>query len=233
MSKLSLSSARRSRFLRSGTGDLPAGGGGGPGGGPPGPFNLLDQGDTAPSGSFATASVSPTADALVFIVMILRTPSAVPTASGCGITWVDSSGGLALIGGGGTPRYLCVLSGKSASPTTGAITVSTDAAYALWHVIEVENGEIVQRLDGTGGTSKTVTLAAFEPDSWTLGVSGGYNEIATIDGAHTALTSRDVGGGEQMYTRLGYVAGEDLSFTYTAQFFSTSFALIGYEIGGP
>lgn len=155
----------------------PSGGGGG------GPLTVvatnLTGGGGAATASAVTASVSPTANALILLSVSVRNGASVdpttPTVSGNGLTWVLVNS-ITSDNTSGSRRMNFLFRAMGASPTTGAVTITfgeteTDAS---WSVDQFTNtltsgtngsGAIVQNVtanDLTGSaTSLTVTLAAF------------------------------------------------------------------------
>jgi hypothetical protein len=133
---------------------------------------LLTQGNTTTDAtSFATASVSPVANRVVFAAVASCVNAAVPTCSGNGLTWEQV--GTCVIS---TFRRLTVFRAIGASPSSGAITFSFGSSQtsACWNVIQFADastagtngsGAVVQvvPLDTQGAaTTRTNTLAALE-----------------------------------------------------------------------
>lgn len=138
------------------------------------PHNHLTNGGTGSNAtSYATASVSPTADALVLLTVASNLSGATPpnpTVSGCNLTWslVETEA----YDTAGTYYSVWVYKGQGSSPTAGTITVdfgATTVGGLAWSVDEFEGAHatspIVQTAkDGAGqpsATGATVTLAAF------------------------------------------------------------------------
>lgn len=125
-----------------------------------------------------TASVSPGANRLVLIAVGVYGSTTTPatiSATGNGITYAQVAASSAFDDGFG-PKRIYLLRGMSASPSAGAITITTTGLasfpYVGWVVTEVAgvdtggtNGSaaVVQSGNNTvnGGTSVTVTLSAF------------------------------------------------------------------------
>lgn len=140
--------------------------------------NLTSGVSNTDATSYDTASITPTANALVLLAVSSRrsgaTPSE-PTASGCGLTWVVEDTQLSY--SAGTPnRRLTLFRGMGASPTTGAITISiadtqTECAWSVDEFTGVDtsgtngSGAIVQNTSnndaGSVATTCTLTLSSF------------------------------------------------------------------------
>jgi len=123
---------------------------------------------TTDATSYATASVTPTANKVVVIIFGYRDSAAVPTVSGCGLTWTLIDGNTGLYG------YW----GIAASPSSGAITMTFtgDACTSCaWSVFELDHANtttpIVQTAkDGKSGSDGSVGLGAFSSvDNATFG----------------------------------------------------------------
>jgi hypothetical protein len=141
--------------------------------------SLLTSGSNGTDGmTFATASISPTGNAAVYLAVASRLvsggPPVTPTASGCGLTWVAVTN---VDNGGAVPRKLTVFRAMGASPSSGALTIDfgvENQTAAAWSVVECTNvdtsgtdasGATVQSVtnsQSSGGTSIEATLAALE-----------------------------------------------------------------------
>lgn len=156
-----------------------------PGGGPISVTTLTSNFSATDLTSYATASISPTANQLVLAVVSARMPTApvTPTASGGGMTTWTQVATMEGFGGGPSVR-ITIFRALQASPTSGALTFSFGASaqsYCLWSVFQIDgvdtggtNGSaaIVQAVTSVvlGASSHTVTLAAFESaDNGTVG----------------------------------------------------------------
>lgn len=140
-------------------------------------FPLTGGGSTTDATSFATASITPTANRLVLLAVLSTLASApnIPTATGNGLTWVTINN--VTFNTIGTPRSrLTVLRALGASPSAGAITIDFDGQTQLsccWSVAEFDgidtggtngSGAIVQSATNRADSSAAalaVTLAAF------------------------------------------------------------------------
>lgn len=140
--------------------------------------NLTSGVSNTDASSYDTASVSPTANALVLLSVSTRRNAATPaqpTASGCGLTWVVEKTQLSY--SAGTPnRRLTIFRAMGSSPSTGVITISctdtqTEAAWSVDQITGTDtsgtngSGAIVQSGSNNDGgvtaTSCTITLSAF------------------------------------------------------------------------
>jgi hypothetical protein len=141
---------------------------------------LLDDGSGSPGASNQnTASVTPTANALILVAVAVYRSSgpstAVNSVTGNGITYASVASAAAVDDGLG-PYQLHLFRGMSASPSAGAITIdptaSSDVSQVDWLVAEftgVDTGgtngsaAVVQSTTNTmnNGTSLTMTLGAF------------------------------------------------------------------------
>ena len=143
--------------------------------------HLATAGDTtnrAAGNNYATASITPTANRLVLVGVVLSHASEVPntpTLSGNGLTWVleDSQAFFTV----GTPlKKLFVFRAMGASPTAGAISISwatQTMTGAAWTVFELA-GVDTTGANGAGAILESVPGASdsADPFSITLTVSG-------------------------------------------------------------
>lgn len=138
--------------------------------------NLTANDSATDATSYATASVSPTANALVIATVtshIASGPPVEPTASGNGLTWVSMNTNTT---NHSNTRRTTQFRALGASPSAGAVTFdfgSETQLFAIWTVDQCTgvdtsgtngSGAIVQVGDSTGtgfGTSQTITLSAF------------------------------------------------------------------------
>lgn len=138
--------------------------------------NLTNGSSITDGTSYATASVTPTSNALVLLSVTLRrsagTPTT-PTVSGCGLTWVEV---VSQASSGGANRKISIFRAMGSSPSSGAITItcSETQTEASWSVDQFTgtdtsgtngSGAIVQSGSsndgGVAATSCTLTLSAF------------------------------------------------------------------------
>lgn len=136
--------------------------------------SLTSGSSTTNATSYATASITPTANSLVIAVVYgRRNPGLAPSGlSGNGLTWVQvaDTTSTAL-----TFRHLTVFRAMGSSPSSGAVTISYAGTMdnASWSIFEISgtdtsgtngSGAIVQsgtNADPATGTSGTITLSAF------------------------------------------------------------------------
>ena len=134
---------------------------------------LIASGLATAATSFTTASISPTANKLILLAVGSANVASnnAPTVTGAGMTWTQVATSI----DSATRRRVTLFRALSASPGSGALTIDfagTTHNNCQWSVIEFSgidtggtNGAnaIVQSVTNTstGGTSATVTLAAF------------------------------------------------------------------------
>lgn len=134
--------------------------------------NLTTNSSTTDGTSFATASITPTADALIMVAVVgtvgtgtTLTPTSV---IGNGITYSAVTNGANVAGA----RTGYLYSGMSASPTAGAITISMSGAVSwtscLWSVTQFTgtdtsgtngSGAIVQAMNAKPANTLTPSVA--------------------------------------------------------------------------
>lgn len=146
------------------------------------PAILTASGSATDASSYATASVTPTANALILAsVFNIAVGPATPTASGNGLTWVAVAS-VAVVNNARTTLFRAM----GASPTAGAITFDFGGQTqqnAHWTVTEVTgvdqsgtngSGAVVQSATASGtSAAPSVTLAAFaRAANGTYGVIG-------------------------------------------------------------
>lgn len=132
--------------------------------------SLLTEGNGVSASSHTTASITPSANALVLVFVCTTTSTSnVPSLSGNGLTWVAHYGPVNYSGDG----TQTVFRAMGASPSSGAVTIShTVASNCRWIIVEFTgvntsgtngSGAIQQSTANSnyGGTSVTVTLGAF------------------------------------------------------------------------
>lgn len=158
--------------------------------------NLIANGSAVSGTTFTTASISPTSNSLVLAAIVVENTASTnpgnPTLSGNGLTWVlvDTAGGGSILydSASGSRRKLFVFRALGASPSSGAVTITTAETDAgcLWVIDEFSgtdttgtngSGAIVQSAVGKDETGtvnhKTVTLGAFgSTNNATYGASG-------------------------------------------------------------
>lgn len=123
--------------------------------------NALTSGlSTTDANSYATASVTPTANRLVILCVRNRKAGGgdTPTATGNSLTWVQMG---TVLSGGGTQR-ITFFRAMSATPTAGAITIDfggvTQTACS-WSVSEFD-GVLTTGTDGADAVSQPTVCAA-------------------------------------------------------------------------
>src|SRR5687767_13823040 len=115
-----------------------------------GAMNNVDQ------SSYATASITPTANRLILCFVQSRASSAaVPTLTGCGLTWVQVSTGA----NSTTALRLTLFRAMGAAPSTGALTIDFGGqvqANCSWSVVEFDGVDT----SGTNGSGAIVQASA-------------------------------------------------------------------------
>lgn len=143
----------------------------------------LDETQTA-----TTASISPTANRPVFAIVWEYDPAGtcLSSVSGAGLTWTQQVNVNATATSDANVQ-LCIWSGISASPSSGALTLTAATAspdYLKWVIIDGDgatSGTIVQSVSNEGtGTTASATLASFASASnWAL-TTMFYNDADTM-----------------------------------------------------
>ena len=141
--------------------------------------------DTTDLSTYATASITPTPNALILIAVASRIAAGVgggpqaATVTGCGLTWVQVKTEVTF---GATPnRKMTLLRAMGAAPTTGALSIDFNGetqTQAAWSVVEFvgartggTNGSTALVQSGSAndggvlGTTAITTLSAFESSS--------------------------------------------------------------------
>lgn len=139
--------------------------------------SLTSGSDNVDNSSFATASITPTANRLILAAIYnsKSTAPAAPTLSGNGLTWV-SIATIIFNEGQAVERRISLFRAMGASPSAGAMTIDfagVNQTSCGWSIFELDgidtsgtngSGAIVQSVTNeltVSGTSLTVTLAAF------------------------------------------------------------------------
>ena len=134
--------------------------------------HLTTAADAVGAASYTTASITPTANRLV-LAWVQCAKSTTPNIllSGNGLTWVEVATVVYA-----TSRRLTLFRAMSASPSTGAVTITFEGDVSVnscgWSIFELDNvdtsgsngsGALVQSNTNSAAavTSLTVTLAAF------------------------------------------------------------------------
>ncbi len=137
--------------------------------------NKVTNGSATDATSYATASITPAANALIVAWIGNQVASGtanIPTLSGNGLTWVQQKTVLS-----GTARRLTMFTARGASPSAGAVTIDMAGQTQMgaeWAIIEVtgqggstETDALVQVKEATSGgssTSGSVTLTSAASD---------------------------------------------------------------------
>lgn len=166
--------------------------------------NLTNNVSETDANSYATASVTPTANNLILLTVVNRSGDSVntkPTATGNGLTWVEiASVNFDIVGT--SRRTVTVFRAMGASPSAGAITIDfagVTQTDCLWSVDQFSgtdtsgtngSGAIVQSatvIESDGST--LVTLAAFgSADNATFGAFGDSSALVmTVGSGFTQL----------------------------------------------
>lgn len=118
--------------------------------------SLTSGSDETDATSYATASITPTANHLVLAAIAVESAGAqeIPTLSGCSLTWVQ----VGTIDGGVATQRLTVFRALGASPTTGVLTVAISATQVRckWSVVEFADIDT----SGTDGSGAVVQFKA-------------------------------------------------------------------------
>jgi len=164
---------------------------------------LTQNQDISNASSYATASVTPSSNALVLVATeqtrnaaTACTDNDVSSVTGNGLTWVLIA--RQCFSDAGVPTHTVeIWRSMGASPSTGAITIATGGAsqvHMAWAVAECTgtdtsgtngSGAIVQSATNLiePGTSLTVTLGAFgDAGNATLGAFGVADNVAVTEG---------------------------------------------------
>lgn len=182
--------------------------------------DLTTAADSTGGTSQVTASISPSADALILAWVgdtKVSTNLAAPTLSGNGLTWVQVATQTYDANGNNPFSRLTLFRAMGASPSAGAVTISTGAESMTgftWSIVQVTgtdtsgtngSGAVVQsatNFDSSSlATSLTVTLSAFSsasnataggfvlaPSTATLVAGSGFTIINQA--SHTAPNTR-------------------------------------------
>lgn len=156
--------------------------------------------------SYTTASITPTANALVLIAVgqeISGTP-AVPAISGAGLTWVEIAN--CYFDQAGTQSRLTLFRALGASPTSGALTIDFSGvtqAGCEWSVAEFTGVDT----SGTNGSGAIVQSAkTAEPGSAATSITATLGSAITAgDAAYSAAAweANEAGSAEGTWTLLG------------------------------
>lgn len=206
----------------------------------------LTSGGNIPSGSttFVTASITPTANALVLLWItnehLAGTPAVISSVTGCSLTWESIDN----VNYGSNCR-LSLYRTLGASPTTGAVTVTYPSSEwsAVWSIEQITgvstsgsngSGAIIQSAqasDGTTGNTLTVTLGAMAAGSMDMcGWSFNINDVTfSAGGGWTQLASPQIARPIQILTAYNTTGDNTATATSTN---GGSRGGIAVEIGG-
>lgn len=207
---------------------------------------LTSGNNTVDATSFTTASITPTANSLVLLALAYtKTPPAVPTITGNGLTWVNvtsvSYNSIAAPG-----IQIAVFRAMGASPSAGTVAISFGGATQLgcaWSFAEFAgvdqtgtngSGAVVQSAtNATDSTTATltVTLSAFgSSNNVTYGAYGA--QAAAVQGVGTGFTLIHETGYPTPNNRLlaEWKNANDTSVTFTPSTTGLQAAGIGIEI---
>ena len=194
--------------------------------------------DNAGSGtSIATASIAPTSNYLVLVSVVSNVGGHATGVSGAGLTFTQVGTGVTL-----NDSYLSIWRALSASPSSGAVTITFSSApeLCLWSISEFggidtggTNGSsaVVQTATNstTADTTLTVTLSAFgSANNATFGAFSGKDNTATATGTpgtgfteihDLTLQDGDFSYHQECYTewRNDNDTGVDMTFSATRQ----------------
>lgn len=143
--------------------------------------HVTGGGSTADGNSFSTASITPTANALMFAAIVNRTAAGAGTItlSGNGLTWVELG---AILLNNDTPARLTVFRAMGASPSTGVVTISvSNTAEGISWNIEEFTGVDTGGTNGSGAVGTPFT-AFGNTTPHTINMGG----AATVDHAWAA-----------------------------------------------
>lgn len=206
--------------------------------------NLTAGGTATDLASYATASITPTANALVLAAMLSNhaNPPTTATCSGCGITWtlVDSVTFSSLA----APTFRGHLfRGTSASPTTGALTFDFGGASQLncnWSINEFTGVNLSAGSQGIVQNAQDRRNSGVQPNTLSLAAFADANnatyQVLFIQGTADTPTRESpyilLSGGSIVSMQLvnSYLATADTTPTYSLSGTSSSFGHIGVEI---
>lgn len=164
--------------------------------------HLATSGNDVDATSFATASISPSKNKLVIVIIhgtVAAGPVTLPVITGCNMVWERVGN----VYNAATTAVCCMYRGMSATPVAGALTIdflgqTQDNCY--WSISEFDNVDtsgyngrnaIVQFASGVNASSltSTATLAAFShPNNATVG-GGRASGLGTGYSVGAGLTS--------------------------------------------
>lgn len=193
---------------------------------------LVGNADAANATSYATASITPTANRLVLAAIGSSQggsgATAVPTLSGNGVTWVQVA--TVQSGDASTGRRVTLFRARHASPSAGAVTIDfggvaqTRCAWSIveWSDIDTSgtngSGAIVQAVTAFAltGTAGTATLAAFGDATnnaaySAITTSGGASNPITPEGGYTELHQVQPTAEAQRLETMWQLGGADLT----------------------
>jgi hypothetical protein len=161
---------------------------------------LADAGSTTDGTSFATASITPLANQVIYAAVTAFSAVSLlaPTCSGNGLTWVQVET-IAL----DLNRQLTVFRAQGASPSAGVVTFDFGAVIqtsARWAIIQYAGAD-ASGTDGSGATPQSDTAQAASGTSLSVNLPGplagpASRMLVFVATASTAVTS------DAQFTRL-------------------------------
>lgn len=162
--------------------------------------SLTSSSSTTDATSYATSSITPSANCLVLATVQSRigsgTPPNTPTATGNGLTWVTVN---SVVPSNANNRKVTVLRAMGSSPSSGAVTFDFNGqtqTHAVWSIAQFcgvdtsgtnGSGAIVQSSTAESsatGTTATVTLSSISDSSnATYGASVHFINNDTVPGS--------------------------------------------------
>lgn len=174
--------------------------------------------------TYTTASVTPTANRLQLLAVAnawsgsARTPGAITSVTGNGLTWVYvGSAGVGFSSGSTYLGQISLYRAMGASPTTGAITITLPASGAscAWSLVEVDGVDTT----GTSGSGAVVQSASNQNNTTgsTLTVTLGSAFGSASNGTYACFSAGDGGGVARTFTpEAGWTETHDtgVAFSY-------------------
>ena len=207
----------------------------------------LTSGAAVTGGPWDTASISPSAYALVLVAVVIRnaasTDPTTPTVTGNGLTYtlVNPNGTALYDSSSSSRRKLFVFQSLGASPSAGAVTITAGeaSAAAAWAVDQFINVDTIStavqaatNADESGATNTiTATLAAFGSTlNGTYGAIGAATGTLTItEGSGFTLLADVAGTGIDLGTEWKSTNDTSVDFSLSANDFM---GIVGIEIKG-
>jgi hypothetical protein len=205
--------------------------------------NLTNGYDEVDATSFTTASVTPSANALLLLTVSASVTggSAAPTITGNGLTWVQVVTRQTSYGDSWDSRRITIFRAMGASPTTGTITIDFSGitqSRCLWSLSEFTgadtsgtdgSGAIVQSggNDQSGGTSLTVTLSAFSSaNNMAYGaIHHWWNEATTLGTGFSEIYDTTTSSGTTGFQTQYKLNDETVDWSWTTSVRASAIAL--------